>query len=62
MAGAIAKLDQAGAAADGVVVRYQAKDVQLGEAYTLFAENLLEALSGTSTTVNRFNPFVFGFG
>jgi len=55
---AISKLDEIGAAADSLMVRYSGQAMPLGEAYRLFAKSLL------GTLLNResgFNPSTFEF-
>jgi CRISPR/Cas system-associated endonuclease Cas1 len=61
MADVLAKLDHAGTAADSLVIKYQDRDIQLGEAYKLFAENLLGVLDNRDSMANCFNAFVFEF-
>jgi CRISPR/Cas system-associated endonuclease Cas1 len=54
---AVSKLDQAGMAADGLVVKYQGAEVRLSEAYEKFATGLLESLE--TRNAKEFHPFVF---
>lgn len=58
---AIAKLEQVGAAADDIVVRYEDRDVRLSEAYKQFADGILQILEGRDTATAGFKPFVFEF-
>lgn len=66
--GAVPKLDQAGAAADGLVVNYLGREMRLSEAYRLFAEGLLRDIESGKNAVDQFSLFVFnpppwaGFG
>lgn len=61
MAAVLAELDHAGTAADSLVVKYQDRDIQLGEAYRLFAENLLGVLDNRNSMANCFNVFALEF-
>ncbi|HEV2225306.1 MAG TPA: hypothetical protein VGR56_00715 [Nitrososphaerales archaeon] len=60
MATAAGKLDQVGLAADSLIVRYQAREMELNEAYKRFAESLLEKISGNNTK-SLFDQFEYGF-
>lgn len=54
------KLDQIGAAADRLTVRYQDRDMQLREAYRRFAESVLRTVTGNEVELLESGaPFVF---
>jgi hypothetical protein len=55
------KLDQAGMAADALVVKYLGVSVGLAEAYRQFATNLLSVIEGSENTVPFLDSFVFSF-
>ncbi|HEV2225461.1 MAG TPA: hypothetical protein VGR56_01500, partial [Nitrososphaerales archaeon] len=56
---AVSKLGQAGLGADSLIVTYLSREVQLREAYKLFAQGLLEKITGVNE--GNFEPFVLGF-
>jgi CRISPR/Cas system-associated endonuclease Cas1 len=58
MAPAISKLDQAGMAADALVVRQQGIGTRLTEAYEKLATDLLQTIQSGEEAA-EFNPFVF---
>lgn len=61
IAAAVTKLDQAGAVADDLIVKYQDRKMNLSEAYRQFAESLLQALLCRDVVFSQSNLFVLEF-
>jgi hypothetical protein len=55
----LAKLDQAGIAADNLIVRYQEREMTLSEAYKAFTSSLLKMIDGHHEGTDALSPFVF---